>query len=450
MSNLVSPPVEKLLATFQRASGRMPAYKALLKESGIAPADVKTFDDFKRLPILDKHKTFQRFAMHELSMDGKLGPISGVLTSSGQSGIFSFGLYDPPEAEDYKKRIDQAIDAIFKVRTRPSLLLNCLPMGVKLYSDYCTLGETSVRADMACGLMKAFSRYYEQVILVGETAFIKHLLELGAKQGIDWKTPLVHVILGGELVAENARKYLESLLGTKPGDLGTGLVAASMGVGELGLNLFFEVPPVAPLVLLRRALHDDRRLRREVLGPDVTTAPALFTYDPNRIYVEFVGGKLVITTLDPAKPIPLVRYTSDDHGGFLELPEKLRSAIESAGIAYDALEQIPIVMIRGRDQFVTSGGKRVYPEEIKEGLYHNPELAQLTTANFRMASGNPKAKVRIQLSPWVEPSAKITEAFAEAIYNYVTSPLDITCEPFDSFKSGMNVDYERKYDYLGQ
>ena len=142
--------METLLKTFRRAADNIPAYQAILRESGISPDSVKTIEDFRGLPLLDKHKTFQRCAMHELHVGGKLGPVSWVLTSSGQSGIFSFGLYDPPGAEDYKKRIDEALDAIFQVQNRKSLLLNCLPMGVKLFSEYCTLGEVSVRADMAC------------------------------------------------------------------------------------------------------------------------------------------------------------------------------------------------------------------------------------------------------------------------------------------------------------
>ena len=255
--------------------------------------------------------------------------------------------------------------------------------------------------------MKAFGPYYEQTILVGETAFIKHLLELGAQKGIDWKTPLVHIILGEELVAENARRYLEGLLGTTVGNLQTGLVAASMGIGELGLNLFFEVPPAAPLIKLRRALQDDRKLRELVLGPGYSTVPAFFSYDPGRIYVEFVSGKLVITTLDSSKPIPMVRYNSDDDGGFLKIPDQAWRALEAAGIPRKSLDQVPVVMIKGRGLSVSSGQAKVYPEEIKEGIYHDFALAKLTTANFRMLPGTP-ARIRIQLAPGVEPSAALT------------------------------------------
>ncbi len=444
------PPTEALLEIFQNAAQRIPAYKTILTESGVCADDVKTIEDFHRLPILDKHSTFKRFRIHELSVDGKIGPLSWILTSSGHSGIFSFGLYDPPAAEAYKQRIDMALDAIFQVSTKSSMLLNVLPMGVKLYSEYCTLGETSVRDDMAYGLVEAFGEYHEQIIIIGEPGFVKHLLEVGARHGIDWKKHLVHLILGEEMVAENSRKYFEGILGTSPGNRETGLIGCSMGVAELGLNLFSEVPPLESIIHLRRALHDNDELRHQLIGDDVTTAPAVFAYDPGRIYVEFIDGRLVLTPLDLTRVIPLVRYTSDDEGGFLELSESVRPTLESMGIDYEELRDLPLVFIQGRGHFAKAGDERVYPEEVKEGIYYDPELAKLTTANFRIASGDPKAKVRVQLVSGVEPSDELTESFVQAICRYVKAPVDITCEAYHSFNSGMNVDYERKHDYLSE
>ena len=445
----MSPPVDALIDTFQRAAKRMPAYRKILGEGGVNPEEVRDIEAFGRLPILDKYGIFQRFDIHDLHLDGELGPLSWVLTSSGASGLFSFGLYDPPGAEAYKRRLDEALDAVFQVRARRTLLLNCLPMGVKLYSKFCTLGETSVRADMACGLVEKFGQYHEQTVVIGETAFIKHLLELGIERGIDWKKILVHVVLGEELVAENARRYVETILDTEPGSLEKGLIGASMGVAELGLNLFFEVPPIEPIILLRRALHDDPSLRELVLGPGFTTVPALFNYDPERIYVEFVDGKLVITTLDPARPIPLVRYTPDDHAAPLALPDEAKAPLEAAGVAFDELRQLPLIVVHGRGKFAESGNGKVYPEEVKEGIYHDHELARLTTANFRLMSGSPKARLRIQLAPGVEPSDSLTSAFAQNIARYAPADLDVTCEPYITFGSGMSVNYEVKYDYMG-
>jgi len=448
MSGQAAVPVDRLIEAVRTAAARVPAYSALLAEGGLRPESIKTLEDFSRLPLLDKRNTFQRFGLHQLCLDGELGSVGSVMTSSGHSGVFAFGL-EPRQGEHARMRqLDDALDTIFGVRSRSTLIVNCLPMGVCVRSECCTVGDTSVRPDMAVSLIDAFSPYYDQVILVGETAFIKHVLELGTRHGIDWEHLLVHAILGEEIVAENGRKYLEGILGTAPGDVQTGLIVSSMGIAELGLNLFAEAPPGLPIIALRRALHENKELRSELLGPDALIAPSIFTYDGERSYVEFVRGQLVITTLDPSRRIPLIRYVSGDVGGFMDLPECAEGVLKSQGIDVDVLRQIPLVSILGRGECITVGDERVFPEQIKEGLYHDPKLARLTTANFRLASGQRGGVLRIQLAPRVGPGAELNELFAEAIARYVACPLEVRCEAYDCFAGGMSLDYERKFDYL--
>ncbi|MEO6875472.1 MAG: hypothetical protein ABI222_11700, partial [Opitutaceae bacterium] len=344
---------------------------------------------------------------------------------------------------------DGLLDELFQVRSKPTLLINCLPMGVKVSTQACTLAETSVRPDMAVGLVRAFGHHYAQIILVGETGFIKHLLELGARAGVDWKRMLVHVIVGEEPLAENGRIYLEHLLGSsfrQP----KGIIVSSMGVGEIGLNLFFEAPPGTALISLRRWMHENPFMREAILGVS-DWVPCLFTYDPRRIFVEFDSARrLVLTTLDPALRLPLIRYATGDHGRFIRLPAELRPALEAAGISWDLLQAVPIVAIEGRGSHALAGKLPVFPEAVKEGIYHDPDLAKLTTANFRLVSGAERARVRIQLSPGIMPDEVTTEKFSAAIRLYVRAPLEVACEAYNDFSDGMVLDYERKFDYLGR
>ncbi len=344
---------------------------------------------------------------------------------------------------------DYLLDELFRVKTQPTLLINCLPMGVKVFTEACTLAETSVRPDMAVALVRTFGRHYAQIILVGETAFIKRVLELGVQTGVDWKSLLVHVIVGEEPLAENGRKYLEALLGITPGSPAKGIVVSSMGIAEFGLNLFFEAPPGTALISLRRLLHENRACREAVLGP-ADWVPCLFTYDPRRIFVEFAGdGRLILTTLDADRRLPLIRYAPGDHGRFIRLPDEIRPAVEAAGISWELLQAIPIVAIEGRGSHALAGATPVYPEAVKEGLYHDASLAALITANFRLLSGPERARIRIQLSPGVNPDPALAPKFRAALAPYVRGPVDITCEAYESFGDGMALDYERKFSYLG-
>lgn len=439
---------ESALQVFHEAARRVPAYRALLAEQGIVADEINTGDNFRHLPVLDKQNTFQRFPIADLCLDGTLGKPASVLTSSGHSGVFAFSLADERALAATTQAIDDVLDQLFGVRTMPTLLINCLPMGVKVPTAACTLAETSVRPDMVLALVQALGADFTQLILVGDAAFVKLVLELGVRQGIEWRRYRVHVVLGEELLAENARSYFHRLLGSEPANAETGLIFSSMGIAEIGLNLFFEAPPAAPLIALRRALHSHAELRRTIVG-DATWAPSLFTFDPRCVHVEFIeGNRLVLTTLLPTR-IPLVRYAPGDYGRFVTIPAAAHTGLAAVGCNPALLEALPIVAIRGRGQSALAGNTPLSPEAIKEGIYHDPESARLTTANFRLASGPECAEVRLQLSPDVVADETLDRRFAEAIGQYAEGPIRVRCQPYASFGSGMRLDYERKYDYLG-
>ena len=436
------------IEAFRNAAARVPAYQRILREAGVSVARIEEPDDFNRLPILEKQSTFQRFDVEQLCVDGVLGRPGTLLTSSGHSGIFAFGITDADMLEAGVQWIDDSLDFLFAVRSQPTLLVNCLPMGVKVPTRACTLAETSVRADMTIGLIKSFGRHFAQVIIIGEAAFLKNVLELGRRNGLEWREHVVHLILGEEPLAENARSYLAGLLGHDRERPEKGIVFSSMGVAELGLNLFFEVPPIAPLILLRRLLHEDAELRKAFFGSS-ELVPVLFTYDPERIFVQFDdAGKLIITTLDLRLRVPLIRYAPGDRGSFIKLPPNVRPTLEANGVSWSLLESIPIVAIDGRGEYASAGDARVYPEAVKEGLYHSYALAERTTANFRLISNPTEVEIRVQLSPGVERSPSLNAEYRAAISNYVRAPIKVVCFAYDQFPGGMALDYERKFRYV--
>jgi phenylacetate-CoA ligase len=193
---------------------------------------------------------------------------------------------------------------------------------------------------MVTALVAEFGRHYDQIILVGEAAFIKHVLELGQTQQIDWQGMLIHVAVGEEPLAENARKYFEDILGIDLKHPETGLIISSMGVAELGLNLFCETPS---LVALRRVLHENSDLRRAVLGPAARNVPMLFAYDPSRSFVEVLeDGRLAVSTLEPERRLPLVRYVTGDRAAFPQSEPLFQKAFEESGLAPDELTRLPV------------------------------------------------------------------------------------------------------------
>ena len=440
-------PDEAVLTVFREAAKSVPAYRQLLREAGVRPEEVRSLADFRRrAPVLDKACTFGRFPLADLCRDGEVGRPAWVLTSSGQSGRFAFGVYDEDTGEAAYRRIDDALDAFFAVRSRRTLLINALPMGVKVYTRECTLAETSVRDDMVVALVKTFGGHFDQVILVAEAAFVKRVLELGRAEGVDWHGLPVHVVVGEEPLAENARILFEAALGIEPGRPETGMVISTMGVGELGLNLFFETPP---LMALRRTLHRDAALRGAVLGPDARCVPMLFAYDPRRTFVELVdGNRLAVTMLDPSRRVPLIRYATGDRAAPLEPTPALLEAVAQAGLTPEHLGAMPTLMVLGRGRGVRAGQTLVTPEQVKEALYADADLASATTANFRLRSGVEAAEVLVQLAPGVAAERGLADRFRLALARYVSAPVALSCIPYEAFPYGMALNYERKFDYL--
>jgi phenylacetate-CoA ligase len=436
-----------VLQAFRAAARSVPAYKILLAEAGVSPARVKSLPDFLRtVPVLDKASTFGRFGIAELCRGGTAAGLSCVLTSSGHSGQFAYGVYGEEESESAARRIDDALDLFLGIYTRKTLLINCLPMGVRIYTRACALAETSVRADMVTAVVGAFGRLYDQIVLVGEAAFLKHVLELGRRQGIAWPSLPVHVIVGEEPLAENARTYLAGLLGIDLRAPDHHLIISSMGVAELGLNLFFETQD---LIALRRALAENEALRQRLAPAKTANLPMLFTYDPARHFVEILpGDRLVVSTLNPEARIPLIRYATGDCARWFGPPDLLRDAAAAAGVPLERVADMPILLVLGRGAFARAGRVPVYPEQVKEGLYAEAALARLTTANFRLRSGPRKAVLRIQLAPGVRAGSRMEARFAKAVAPWVAAPLRVVCEAYERFGNGMALDYERKFDYL--
>ena len=107
-----------------------------------------------------------------------------------------------------------------------------------------------------------------------------------------------------------------------------------------------------------------------------------------------------------------------------------------------------MVVIAGRGEHASAPGTRVYPEQVKEGIYHDPTLAKLATANFRLISDPLAVQIRIQLSPTIKPSPDLDAAFRAAISHYVGGSFDVTCREYETFRDGMALDYERKFRYV--
>lgn len=444
---------KKLLKSF-RSAAKAPAYLEFLKSARVDPSSIKTIEDFKRdVPVIDKNKTFRLYSLEikKLCLAGDIKDVKTIVSSSGHSGCFSYGLNTKKELEKSLETIDFMLDYIFGVDEKKTILINCLPMGVRIHASNVTVVETSVRSDIALAVIKTFSHCYDQTILVGENSFIKKILEEGVAEGVDFKRMQLHLILGEEILPENLRSYFADILGINPDDARCpGLIASSFGVAEFGLNVFYETQE---LIRVRRLLSRDRALKDKLVGRDPDNLPAILFYNPLRVYVEEHPktdgfSDLILTNLDEHTSIPLMRYNIKDEGRLIPF-ETLKTALKEAGYDdYIPRVRLPLIAAWGRDKIKTRDSFTYRPEFIKELLYSDKAIACGITGNFRLSNSKAGLKIEIQAKETAHKCPDFEKKVRSILLSKVHAAAEIVIYPYRDFPYGMGLDYERKFRYI--
>lgn len=473
---LIAQGEKRLLAVFKRAAKHSLAYQTLLAEAGVRLADIRTLGDvLLHAPILNKANTFQRFNVRQLLRDHIVADdLASVLTSSGHGGNgFALGLSTRQQARNAAWSIDLGLELAFGVDQRRTLLVNCLPMGVTFSSEAVCVANVSVREDMACAVIQQTDELFEQIILCGDPLFLKRLCDYSQEIGLDWRRYRMHVILGEETFPETFRDYLAQVLGNNPDSLESGLIGSSMGVGELGLNLFNETRET---VALRRACIRHPALLKQLTGIDLTVspsatarsafsawppgsavaspAPTFMVYNPLRTVIEVVNadaqgiGDLLVSVLDNQTPIPLIRYATGDRMQHIA-PDAVVGAARDLGLDLP-LPTLPMVALHGRIKDILPGGGHI--DLFKEALYQHSHVAQKMSGAHQLVMAADGLHWQVQVNKGVTPDRQQLEAWHAALHSCLTSKipnqkLTIEIALYEDFSPGKGIDYERKFVY---
>jgi len=442
------------IAAFRRTVARVPAYRRLVVDQlGVDPALVTDIGRFRTaLPLLDKHSTFGALPIRDLCIDGDIDNVRSLLTSSGHSGVFSFGVNTDENLARSARSIDMGLQYIFNVDEKRTLLINALPMGVKVHTRATVLAETSVREDMVYALVKKFHDAFDQIILVGEGSFAKKIIEDGRNlHGIDWEKIRINLVLGEEGIAENYRTYMGTLIGVDDFDDPNGkVIMSSMGVAELDLNIFHETRDTARI---RRLAHRDPAVRRQLFGEAQRFCPMFFVYYPHRCYVEEHHAdrnetEIVMSILSEEMKLPLLRYRTGDFGRVHSYGDVV-AALGNIGHRIAPDLKLPFVSVSGRGKFIETRDGELYPEAVKEALYAVPALAARVTGNFRILQGRDGgATILFQLKPGARPPRKAKARLLEALAVYTDARPEVAFMAYQRFPYAMSVDYERKFSYI--
>jgi phenylacetate-CoA ligase len=446
---VVAPEAEvRLLSAFRRAASNVPAYRMLLDEHGAIPGQVVDSASFSRLcPLTSKENTFNRFELDQICVAGGMRNLAGILTSSGQGGRFSFGLSTREQASAGADFIDQALDAAFQVRARSTLAINCLPMGVGFSSQVMTVATTSVREDMALGLVRAFGGYYDQVLLVGDPLFLKKLTDRARNEGVDWSRYRINVVIGEEIFGEHFRTYLATCLGLDVDRPQNGYVMSSFGVGELGLHLCHETPAT---IAVHRAASTDQGLARELLAAgDEAAPPMIFAFNPLRTFMEIVEpdqhgyGRLTISMLDDEATVPLMRYQTGDVARLLDAVEVAR-LVRRRGIVLPSDLPPMLLALKGRDRDALPNGSQL--SVYRNALYADQAIARHLSGAFRLVFTGTACTMHVQSTGDAGQEPGIEQALLHQLPERAR-PMRLVLWPYARFPFGMCLDYERKFSH---
>ena len=451
---------EKMLLRSRRSALRMAAqaakhslaYRTLLQENGISLASLGTDQDLKRLPVLTKDNTFARFSLAEMARTVPAHALADVLTSSGRGGrTFGFRLSTRAQHGSSWFDIDLGLQDVFDVDTHPTLLVNCLPMGVVFASRAVAVSNVSVREDMACAILRNVGPRFAQTLVCCDPLFVRQLLWEGERTGVDWKALNTSLIMGEEVLVESQREYIAAKMGIDLDNDPHRMIGSSYGAAELGLNLLFETRDT---IRLRRAMrHHDGVLT--LLGSDAgaQSMPSLFCFNPMRCHIEVLNpgadgyGELCFTSLDHNAVVLLPRYATGDQGKVLTASE-VTQACELAGCH---VPWLPMVALQGRIKDRSEGVPSV--EDVKELIYGMPAMADSLSGAFTILTtqnGDAATLLTLQLRPGVQQVApELEKNFQEGFDAHpLWRPVQIVFCQAGSESWGPLLDYERKFSYL--
>lgn len=422
------------------------AYQALLREQGLSPEKLGLETPLNSLPVLTKANTFGRFGLDELSRPVPIRSLADVLTSSGRGGnSFGYRLTTRDVHEESWFDIDLGLQDVFDVDRKRTLLVNCLPMGVVFRSKAVTVANVSVREDMACSILRDIGPKFDQTIVCTDPLFVRRLLDEGERAGVNWAALNTSFIMGEEMLVETQRDYVAVRIGLDLENEPHRLIGSSYGVGELGLNLFFETRET---IRMRRLLGVDARLQAILKWQQQEAGlPSVFCYNPLRTFVEVLEpdsdgyGELCITLLSGDAVIALPRFATGDRGRLVSREESGRAA----HIVGHAAPWLPMVMVQGRLKDRPQGLPAV--ERIKEILYQDHQVADRLTGAFRLSRSDLGRVLLTVQAAQVTPDQqqRLQAHLTEAGLNQV----DLAWAPEQPFGWGATLDYERKFSYAG-
>lgn len=366
------------LRAARHARRRVPAYRDFLEAHGWRPEPgLPAAEQLRRLPETDKDGYIRRYRTEARCLDGRI-PMAGtqIDESAGSSGTPYNWVRGPEELAATHREISYMIRYLFG---RDLIIINGFSMGA--WATGVNVGEalrrngivknTGPDVDRILGTMAFFGPTYSYV-LTGYPPFLKHLVDEGERRGFPWWEYRAGAVVGGEGMSEGLRAHLERTFRA---------VYSGYGASDLDVGVAAELPLTA---WIRRTVAADPALQRALFGDD-PRLPMLFQYNPLDYTVEVnARGELVVTVNKLSLLSPRIRYNVHDTGGVLSF-DRMMAVLRESGVESPPglddprrpLFRLPFLYLFGRsDSTISYQGANIYPEDVEQGLFSDPEDAR--------------------------------------------------------------------------
>ena len=432
------------LRSFRRAALTSRGYRAHLERAGV---DHRLVTRMSQVPYTDKRLVFEG-GIESWLEGGRVADAAELLTSSGQTGLFSVGVTSRSERRAQERTLDLTIRAHGGGEDSSTLVLNCLPMGIGIATRLATVATPSVHVEMATELLARAGGSFDRVVIAAEPLFLKELAETALRsQGPHFADRVAACFVGGEWVAESWRRYVSELFGFGDGDDERLGLMVSMGAAEVGLHALHETPELRHA---RRVL-DAPDLRSALFGRDPGYSPTLLTWDANRYFIERRrhpdgSGSLVVTALT-RRLLPLVRYDLDDEADLIA-PEPANRLLAEAGSGL-RLDRPVIALWGRRGAAVSAAGWTLRPEIVKEGLFTTAAHAGALTGRFRIAADGDIPALHVQLRDGAVPTPGMQNALSLMTRVVAGAPeAHVTIHSYRDYPFHEAGDFQHKPTYI--
>jgi phenylacetate-CoA ligase len=446
---------KKALVIFYEAVKKVPAYRKFLKEKGVNPAQIKTFEDFReKVPLTDKENYILKYSLKELCWEGELNKMYTIYTSSGSTGEPNFWPRLPQQDLFLPKYWKLFFIQNWGIDKKSTLFVVTMALGNWIAGELVssitkrlaiegkynfTVATPGSDINQILTIIKGLGEYYEQIILVAYPSLVKSILEKGKELGINWKKLNIKFWLGGESFAQSWYKFIIQEI------IGNGKPTLDMFVNVYGTADVGGIGFGSPLVnIITKIAMEDEKLFKTLFG-ETLQFPSLVQVNPLVYFVEEIENEIVVTYKGG---IPLIRYNLLDQGKIWSYSEMIEIIKEHGydvinllfqeGYPQEKIWKWPFLYIKGRTGNVISIiGANVYPENIEAALY-TEETKEINSFRLKVDTdkeGNTHFYILVELKKGIYPSPEKKQQLEKKYHDIFLNKL-----------LEVNTDYKKSFE----